>query len=396
MKLLVPFLLFISSFTFDTLRAQKIQLLFHSNQLLETAKASLTENSIKQQQLSELTKRANQWLTRPIKSVVVKQQSTPCGNPHEYMSMASYYWPDPSKPDGLPYIRKDGQRNPANELVPDHTSINDWITAVTSLGWAYYFTGEEKYAKRAVTFLKFWCLDTATYMIPNLNHAQIIKGIDTGRGIGIIDIHLLPNLLEATQLLENYPGYATTDKKLVKAWFADLLNWLQTSENGRQEMQTKNNHKTYYELLIASLSVYLGEEKLAQNIFQNAKKLMIAQIDTNGLQALETERTNGLSYSIFNLSAWFQLATLAEQHGVDLWNYPDNVNNRIKLAINYALPYVIGKQQWPLQQINALQPDDFFRLLNRASLQYPFEQYNVNTEKVVFKSANPLHDLFYR
>lgn len=396
MKHSLGFILFLYLFAYNTLRAQDVQLLFHSNQMLQSVKASLAGNSFKQQQLAELKKRANQWLTKPINSVVAKRQSTPCGNPHEYMSMASYFWPDSSKPDGLPYIRKDGQRNPANDLVPDHTSINDWITAVTTLGWTYYFTGEAQYAKRAVSLLKFWCIDTATYMIPNLNHAQIIRGIDTGRGIGIIDIHLLPNLLEATQLLENYPAYAASDKKLVKAWFANLLNWLQSSENGKQEKKTKNNHKTYYELLIAALSVYSGEEKQAQDVFQNAKQLLLAQIDTNGIQALETERTNGLSYSIFNISAWFELATLAAQHGVDLWNFPSAENARIKLAIQYALPFVTGKQQWQFQQINALQPDDFFRLLNRASHPYPAAHYEAITGNFVYKSVNPLHDLFYR
>ena len=130
--------------------------------------------------------------------------------------------------------------------------------------------------------------------------------------------------------------------------------------------------------------------------FQNAKKLLLAQIDVDGLQALETERTNGLSYSIFNLSAWFQLATLAKLQGVDLWDYPSAENARIKLAINYALPFVAGQKKWPLQQINALQPDDFFRLLNRASLQYSSEKYAAYTEKVAFKTGNPLHDIFYR
>ena len=27
------------------------------------------------------------------------------------MSQAPYFWPDPSKPGGLPYIRRDGERN---------------------------------------------------------------------------------------------------------------------------------------------------------------------------------------------------------------------------------------------------------------------------------------------
>ena len=92
MKRLLGLILFFNAFALDILQAQDVQLLFHSKQMLQSVNAAIAENSVKQQQLAELTKRANQWLTKPIKSVVAKQQSTPCGNPHEYMSMASYYW----------------------------------------------------------------------------------------------------------------------------------------------------------------------------------------------------------------------------------------------------------------------------------------------------------------
>ncbi|MFX6246308.1 alginate lyase family protein, partial [Acinetobacter baumannii] len=89
----------------------------------------------------------------------------------------------------LPYIRKDGQKNPEIDLVSDDRNFNDIINAATSLSWAYYFTDDEKYAAKAIGLLRFWFLDTATRMLPNLNHAQMIKGIDTGRGTGIIDTH---------------------------------------------------------------------------------------------------------------------------------------------------------------------------------------------------------------
>src|SRR5438132_4869754 len=47
-----------------------------------------------------------------VYSVTLKAQLPPSGDPHDYMSLARYFWPDPSKPDGLPYIRKDGYSNP--------------------------------------------------------------------------------------------------------------------------------------------------------------------------------------------------------------------------------------------------------------------------------------------
>lgn len=34
-------------------------------------------------------------------------------------SVGPYWWPDPSKPDGLPYIRKDGHKNPERGKIGD-------------------------------------------------------------------------------------------------------------------------------------------------------------------------------------------------------------------------------------------------------------------------------------
>src|SRR5215510_4532646 len=36
------------------------------------------------------------------------------GGPHDFYSNGDYWWPDPAKPDGLPYIQRDGQSNPDN------------------------------------------------------------------------------------------------------------------------------------------------------------------------------------------------------------------------------------------------------------------------------------------
>jgi hypothetical protein len=251
------------------------------------------------------------------------------------------------------------------------------------------------FAQKAVDFLRFWCIDTATFMIPNLNHAQIIRGIDTGRGIGIIDIHQLPDLLEGLQLLESSAAFTVNDRTLVKQWFRELLYWLRKSDNGKQEMRSKNNHKTFYEGLVASLAVYVGEYAVADEIFAKAPQLMLSQIMEDGMQPLETERTNGLSYSIFNLVAWFQLATLAENRGVDLWNYPSAANPRIKKALDMLLPYVSGEKKWITQQIGSFQPEDYYRLTDKAAVKY-----NNNAYKGLGKASQstdiPIHNLFYR
>ena len=113
------------------------------------------------------------------------------------------------------------------------------------------------------------------------------------------------------------------------------------------------------------------------------------------MQPLETERTNGLSYSIFNLVAWFQLATLAENRGVDLWNYPSASNPRMKKALDMLLPYVSGEKKWITQQIGSFNPDDYYRLTDKAAIKYNNSGYKVlgNTQKTI---THPVHNLFYR
>ncbi|MCW2338229.1 hypothetical protein M2337_002462 [Sphingobium sp. B2D3A] len=44
--------------------------------------------------------------------MVDKGNVPPSGDLHDYMSIAPYWWPDPSAPDGKPYVRKDGRVNP--------------------------------------------------------------------------------------------------------------------------------------------------------------------------------------------------------------------------------------------------------------------------------------------
>ena len=55
-----------------------------------------------------LIKRANKWMDTACYSVVYKKLVPESGNPHDYMTMGTYWWPDPDKPDGLPYIRRSG------------------------------------------------------------------------------------------------------------------------------------------------------------------------------------------------------------------------------------------------------------------------------------------------
>src|SRR5262245_17435085 len=48
--------------------------------------------------------------TKPISVTQKSALLPPTNDKHDYFSLSPYWWPDPSKPDGLPYIRRDGDR----------------------------------------------------------------------------------------------------------------------------------------------------------------------------------------------------------------------------------------------------------------------------------------------
>jgi hypothetical protein len=138
---------------------------------------------------------------RPL-SVLDRKKSVAGADPHDYVSFAPYFWPDPDKPDGLPYIRKDGRHNRALVSEGDREHFGAVKHAVGSLALGYYFTGKDKYAEHAAALLRAWFLDPGTRMNPHLNHAQAVPGGPSGRPAGLIEFRDMPQLVDALGLLE--------------------------------------------------------------------------------------------------------------------------------------------------------------------------------------------------
>ena len=112
------------------------------------------------------------------------------GGLHDFYSEGDYWWPDPAHPDG-PYIQRDGMTNPDNFVDHRHAMIR-MSMQVGTLVSAFRISGDSKYANHAIEHLHAWFVDEKTSMNPNLKYAQAVKGVATGRSIGIIDtIHLI-------------------------------------------------------------------------------------------------------------------------------------------------------------------------------------------------------------
>lgn len=290
-------------------------------------------------------------------SVTQKTRTAPSGNKHDYLSLAPYWWPDPDKKDGLPWIRRDGDVNPMTrgENVDTDTK-NQLFNHVKLLSIAYFFSEDIKYATKTKELLQVWFINENTKMNPNLDYAQGIPGRNTGRGFGIIDFHGILNIVTALEILELGNTLESEIEVPMKTWMTDYLTWLQTSEFGLFEKTRANNHGTLYDVQVVSLLLFLDRTEEAKTILETVNETRIAsKIEADGSQPHELERTKAMTYSILNLSGLTKLAFLGRKEGlnIDLWNQASG-KSTIKKAHDFLYPYLNKDNKWPYQQLGGM------------------------------------------
>jgi hypothetical protein len=344
--------------------------------MIAQLKTAAAGDSRKEDLVRAVTAAADKAMHEGPFSVMQKAVVPPSGDKHDYMSQAPYFWADPTKPDGLPYIRRDGERNPELKKISDHDNLGRMGEDARNLALAYYLTGNAAYADRSALLLRTWFLDRATRMNPNLEFGQGIPGINTGRGIGLIETRSLMSVVDAAGLLAGSKAWSDADQEGLKTWLSQFLNWMQTSAKGKDEDAAKNNHGTWYDLQVVDYSLFLGKRDLAVDTLNRVKTRRIAlQIEPDGRQPLELERTNAFSYSIGNLDGLMQLAWLGSQVGVDLWNFRTPDGRSIRVALDFLLPYATGEKKWDYQQIGGFHGDALLPQLERASAVYHDPRY---------------------
>ena len=326
--------------------------------------------------IKRLNSNAAKALKIEILPVTSKQALPPSGDKHDYMSQAPYFWKNPDTKTGFPYIRRDGERNPEILQYPDHGLMDDMVKTVDTLATAYFFTGKQEYAARAATILRMWFLDQKTKMNPNLEFAQAIPGLNTGRGIGIIETHGLIRIVDAVGLLAGSEAWTKDGQSGLESWFGKYVTWLTESKNGRDEAAAKNNHGTIYDVQVASFALFVGKTDLAKKLIESAKLNRIAkQFEPDGKQPLELERTKSWSYSTMNLGGFVELAQLGDSIGIDLWSYQTNDGRSIRKAFEYLVPFADGKKKWEYKQIEPLVGERLYSLIRKARPKYKDEKF---------------------
>lgn len=322
--------------------------------------------------LDALLRDARVALDVPVQSVMQKRRVPPSGDKHDYMSLGPYWWPDSTKPDGLPFIRRDGEVNPENRRDTDWARLGRMQDAVEALSLAWWFTGDTTYASHAARLLRAWYLDPATRMNPNLRFAQSIPGVSEGRGIGIIDTRGFANVIDAVGLLATSPAWTAADQQGLERWMREYLRWLTTSPQGLEERDAKNNHGTWYDAQVGAIALFVGDTAEVRRIATTrAPGRIEAQVAGDGRLPEELARTRPMHYTFFNLEPFSRIAEQARHVGVDLWHHRGADGRGLAAAFRFAVPWYNRASEWPGAQVNQLVREEFVGTLRRAGQVYP-------------------------
>ncbi|WP_282937406.1 alginate lyase family protein [Paenibacillus sp. RC67] len=334
--------------------------------------------------ITQLRKEADTAMKAGPFSVVNKQSNPPSGDKHDYMSMAPYWWPDPSKPDGKPYIQKDGQTNPERGTNKyDATSFGNMASSVETLALAYYITGNEPYGERAAKLLRTWFLDADTKMNPNMNFGQSVPGRTDGRKEGVLDSRHFLTTSDAVALLAGSPNWSEKDTEAYRNWVKEYVGWLKVNKLALEEKAAKNNHGTWYDAIYTGLMIFSGDkDAAAAYLRETVPKRVAAQIQPDGSMPLEMSRTRSFHYPVFNLEAFSMLAIYGSKVGFDAWNYTTTDGKSIHQAYQFLVPYFNGKT-WEHEQIKAENESEFASYLREAAVVYKDKSYAEAADKTL-------------
>ncbi len=368
-------------------------ILMDGRMLAASKQRILAGDAVIQPAFTNLLKEAEKAMKEGPFSVMNKTKLPPSGDKHDYVSYARYWWPDPTKPNGMPFIQRDGETYPEGQspATSDRSQLDKMVAGVETLGMAYYLTGEERYANQAAKLLRAWFLTPETRMNPNLKFSQGIPGKSDSTKAGIIDGRVFCRALEGAILISDSPALSPAEHAALRTWMSQYLNWLKTDPLPQSEAESKNNHGTFFDAQIMYFALFAGDNAFAKQIAEESvKKRILAQIEPDGTQPKELGRTRTFHYSAFNLQALFMMAHMAEQVGVDLWHAGDS---RMKVAMDFLTPYADPARPWPYPDIDEPHRAKLLLpLLLQASGAYKDDSYKQMLEKLPLAERESLRE----
>ena len=333
--------------------------------------------------LEKLKADADKIISKPRIVVTDIKLPRPSGNPHDYVSIAPYRWPNPDTPDGLPWVGRDGYVNPDTRtgVHPSAMYYN-----MKTLALACFYIGDFGYSAYVNKQLYDWFINPETRINPNAKYGQSIPGVTEGRGAGLIEFSQSVELFNAIGILE---CMNLIDPELVsgiKAWFVEFTDWMLTHELGIRIDASTDNHASWYSANLLATAIFTERTALIKNMAMASyvRRTRIS-IRPDGSQPLELARATGIGYSFYNLHAIFIYSNLAERLGYkEHWGIDEERGVCIiKSAVDFLYPYVVNPESCPYSELH---PERCVSRLAKAMLtvakRYPDDEYTERAKEL--------------
>lgn len=300
---------------------------------------------------SRILTAASLLLNRKVPTVTDRRHTPPTFvvGSNDYVSIQTYWWPNPDSPDGLPYVHRDGQPSPDIDKYdrPRWDLHADGVRALTLAG---VVTDDPVYTETAATWIRTWFLHPATRMAPHLRHAQFLPGINGGTLVGCIDLNgRLPQYLDNLDLLsELVPDlFSAAEATMLEEWWSHLLKWFDSTETRTWHDCRPNNLGVYYDLAVVNLAERVARLDLAQERLSHVALRRVAdQIEPDGAMPHELKRARSFDYTLMNLAGFLRLAAAGGRFGFDLFD--ERVDGRsIRSAWDYVWSIARSRDDWP-------------------------------------------------
>jgi hypothetical protein len=135
---------------------------------------------------------------------------------------------------------------------------------------------------------------------------------------------------------------------------------------------------------------------LAKNLLSEFhRKRIIAQVEADGRQPRELTRMRAWDYSLFNLQALFDAASIAGKLSIDLWSPRSDDQRSIRRALDWLVPFATGERKWTYPQITRFQPEKLAPLPRRAGIVYRDPAYERVIGSLKTSTGNERWQLLY-
>jgi hypothetical protein len=258
-------------------------------------------------------------------SIVTERPDGSEVNHHEYYSEAPLWWPNLSNPGG-PYVRREGTVNAAR-FTANREALDAMCDAVFTLGTAAYLLDEPRYGRRAAHIVDTWFLNPKTRMNPNLDFAQVVRGLNNGRGTGIIEGRALIRAIQGMEFLGQTEYWDEKDEAAVRRWFVNYLHWLLESRIGVEERAAGKVECGWWIAQTAAVATFVEDAGAGKMAFDYYRDRLFPRLFHG--------RRN---YSLFQFEGLALVCRMAQVQGIDLWDLRARGNAGIDTIIEAVQP----------------------------------------------------------